>query len=222
MKVRLIRYLYMMLALGTLLSACDRGSDPGVEDLESYAQAPEVEYDAPGFTGQAFSFSMKATSHDNQGILDSIDSDWVGTFTINEDGQIQGQGSVLYSATIFAADEEGCGYRWIEDGGFDYVIGGQVHQTADGFTLPFLIDNSRSEVTSVRGVPEATCADPGTWLLKTPEMYFTLHRDILIYDVIGGSQKLGQQITALEPLVKDVGKISYTIRVELEAVPLTE
>ncbi|TFH32315.1 MAG: hypothetical protein E4G99_12880 [Anaerolineales bacterium] len=222
MKKRWMTYLWIALVLVTLLTACGQGSEPGVDDLESYAQAPEVEYDAPGFAGQAFSFSMKATSEDNQGILDSIDSDWVGTFMIDEDGQIQGQGSVLYSATIFAADDKGCGYRWVEDGGFDYVIGGKVYQTADGFTLPFLIDNAHSQITSVLGAPEATCADPAAFLLKTPPIYFDLHRDILISDVIRGSQKLGQQITVLEPLVKDVGKISYTIRVELEAVPLAE
>jgi hypothetical protein len=212
----------MFLAFGALVTACGQGFEPGIDDLESYAQPPELEYDAPGFAGQNFSFLMKAISNNNQGILDSIDSDWVGAFTIKEDGLIEGEGSVLYSATIFAADEDGCGYRWVEDGGFAYVIGGKVLQTADGFTLPFLINHSRSEVTSVLGVSEATCDDPGTWLLDTPQIYFDLHRDILISDVIGGSQRLGQQIKLLEPLVKDVGKISYTIRVEPEAVPLAE
>lgn len=220
MNGRMRSSFWVFLTIALLSVSCGTGSNGGNEALENYAEEPQVDYDAPGFVDQTFDFSMTASVEDNQGISDSIDSDWAGTFIIDEDGIIHGSGAATYQAVIYNV-EDGCGYRWVEDGGFDFDITGEALQRGDGITFWFVLDLT-TDVTAVRGNPEATCDDPGSWRTETPDIYFDLHRDSLISDIQGGLHSLKNDIQISQTLEREVGGVSYTILVDLPVESLSE
>ena len=213
----------VLLAVMLLLAACSGDSEPSDENLEDYAEGSLEEYDAEGFEGQTFDFSMHAVLGDVVDTYrDSMDSTWTGTFMIDEDGILSGSGNATFDAAIFNADDEdGCGYVWFETADFEFIISGEVEQRAGSSSLSLLVDLA-NDVSPVRTEPASTCNDPGEWRLETPEIYFDLHRDFMLSDTQLGLSRLGPRIKIGQTLEASTGGVDYTILVSLAALPLTD
>jgi hypothetical protein len=205
-----------------LLSAsCSTGSEPSDEDLEDYSEGSLEEYDAEGFAGQTFDFSMTADLGQlADAVHDSMETVWTGTFTIDEDGILQGTGSAFLNAAIFS-DVDGCGYVWYENADFEFTISGEAQQREGTIKLLLVVDLA-SDPIPVRTEPTATCEDPGTWQLDTPEIYFDLHRDNMLSTIQLGLQRIGPSILIGQTREAETGGVDYNILVILAAVPLTE
>ena len=223
MKSQRWLYLGVLLAVLLLSASCSTESEPSDEDLEAYAEGSLEEYEAEGFEGQTFDFSMHAVLGDViDAYHDSMDSDWTGTFTIDEDGILSGSGNATYDAAIFNADDEdGCGYVWFETADFEFIISGEVQQR-EGSSALWLVVDLANDVSPVRTEPASTCDDPGEWRLSTPEIYFDLHRDFMLSDTQLGLARLGPRIRIGQTLEASTGGVDYTILVNLAAIPLTD
>ena len=219
MKLQRWLQVCLLLMIVMLLAACS-GSDEG--DIDDYAEPPMEEYEAGGFEGQTFNFSMTAELGQllQDAVSDSMESEWTGTFTVDEGGIIHGSGSAFFNAAIFNT-EEGCGYVWYENADFDFTTTGQAQQQDGAVELSFVVDLA-SEISPHRTEPTATCDDPGEWRLSTPEIYFDMHRDTMLSDIQLGVARLGPRIQLGQTLEAETGGVSYTILVDLAAVPLTD
>jgi hypothetical protein len=212
----------MLLVLVVLLStACSTGSGSSGGDLDSNTEGQPEGNEAAGFVGQTFDFSMAAVLGDIvDGFQDSMDSDWTGTFTINENGAIQGSGRASYEAAILNTDD-GCGYVWFEGADFDFTISGQAQLQGETMALSLQVEPA-SDFSPQRTEPAATCDDPGEWRLDTPEIYFDLHRDFMLSDTQLGLSRLAPRILIGQPLEAEAGGVDFTILVDLAAVPLSD
>lgn len=214
-------HLWLLGAIILLSVSCSTGSGPGDEGQEDDASGAQDEYDAEGFWGQTFDFSMMGDLGQlADAVQDSMETEWTGTFTVDDNGIILGTGSADYSAAIFSEDD-GCGYVWYETEDFDFILHGQVQQ-GDGNTTLSLVVELASELIPARTEPVATCGDPGTWRLSTPEIYFELHRDIMLTEIQLGLTRLSPRIEISRTLEAQTSGIDYTILVDLSAVPLTD
>jgi hypothetical protein len=205
-----------------LLSAsCSTGSGPSDEDLEDYSEGSLEEYDAEGYAGQTFDFSMTADLGQlADAVQDSMETVWTGTFSIDEDGILHGTGSASLNDAIFS-DVDGCGYIWYENADFEFTITGEAQQREGSVKLSLVVDLT-SDPIPVRTEPVATCEDPGTWQLNTPEIYFDLHRDNMLSTIQLGLQRIGPSIAIGQTREAETGGVAYTILVNLQAIPLTD
>lgn len=213
--------IWLFLVIVLLTASCKTGSDSSDESAEDDAAVDQEGYDAEGFWGQTFNFSMVGDLGQlSDAVQDSMETQWTGTFTVDQNGVILGTGTAVYYAAIFN-DDHGCGYVWYETEDFDFILHGQVQPREGGSVLSLEVELA-SELTPVRDEPVATCDDPGEWRLSTPEMYFELHRDIMLTEIQLGLARLGSTIEISQTLESQVSGIDYTILVDLAAVPLTD
>lgn len=150
---------------------------------------------------------------------DQLQSEWMGDFTVDAAGLINGEGTVIYDALIFAVDEDLCGYSWAEKGQADYVISGKIHEQGGEqfYPVKFLLHDV--ERLSLEG-PDATCSDPGG-SDGIPDMYIGIHRDGLLATVLTHlHQNVGNQIKLGSVIETSSGTVSYQIEVTLAPVPL--
>lgn len=151
---------------------------------------------------------------------DQLESEWVGDFTVNAEGLINGEGVVVYDALIFAVDEELCGYNWAEKGEANYVISGKVLEEGGETFYPLKILLRDVERLDLQG-PDATCADPSYYYKEMPDQYLTIHRDGLLGTVLSHlHQSVGNQIQWGQKLEQTSGTVSYQIEVSLAPIPL--
>ena len=227
--------LLILIVLTLILSACAQspasgggGDLPGPADPEQPIAKSQAEAD---FLDEKFDFSMEAYLQDfnlssiagpaGEGLYPAtLVSDWVGEFTIDPDGSMNGNGKLVSEATVYVVDEELCGYAYTEYTEHEFTIGGKIKKVGEEYTLPLKIWS----VTlipgkgPVVGAPEATCDDPGT-PRELPGIYIETQRNAMISLV---TQKLhgsvGDQIEMVLELNTKVDDIEYKIFVSPEVI----
>ena len=116
-------------------------------------------------------------------VPDTMESDWIGEFSTDSDGNINGQGSVTYEMYIYNADDKGCGYRWKDTGSIDFEIGGKIHIDGNNFMFPVKILTPTQNDREI-GPAEATCSEPDSWRSEILDLYIDLGHDALIGAVL--------------------------------------
>ncbi len=149
-------------------------------------------------------------------------SDWVGEFTIEADGSMNGSGKLVTEATVYVVDEELCGYAYTEYTEHEFQIKGKLKKEGEKYYLPIKI----WEVTPIQGkgpvvgAGEATCDDPGPER-ELPAIYIKIQREAMVQLVIGKLHNpVGDQIEMGIELNTKVDEIEYKISVSPQVVPL--
>lgn len=210
-----------------LLSGCNNSPGGGAGDPVRINQDQDsnlTENETEDFLGQDFSFEMYATVNGlvDRNVPDTLESDWIGEFSTDSDGNINGKGTLSYETYIYNADDEGCGYRWKETGTMDFVIGGKVHIDGNDFKFPVKI-LSRTQNGREIDPAEATCSDPDFWRSEMLEVFHDLGREALFGAVLDPLHRsLGKEIQFGTVLEKKIGTISYGILVGPAAVSLED
>jgi hypothetical protein len=222
----------LVLMVAVLVVGCSKIPDGGSGgDLPRVDTSDEKNLetgDSNIFQDQEFDFEMFATVNglvDVVGgkLIDTLESDWIGTFTIDQDYEMTGKGTLTYEAAIYSVDEKECGYRWIDKGTIKFVIGGKVHADGVVYVFPVKIQYPfpPPEIRNLSG-PEATCSDPDDFYADVLENYIPFHREGLFGAVLKNlHMTLGWEIRPYMVLEKKVGTINYVIKVENSVIPLS-
>ena len=228
-------YLLILFVLTLFISACAQspasgggGDLPELADPEQPIAKSQEEAD---FLDEKFDFFMDAYLQEfslttiagpaGEGLYPAtLVSDWVGDFTIDADGGMNGTGRLVSEATVYVVDEDLCGYAYTEYTEHEFTIGGKIKKVGEDYTLPLKIWS----VTlipgkgPVVGAPEATCDDPDT-PRELPGIYIETQRNAMISLVTGGLHgTVGDQIEMGIELNTKVYEIEYKIFVSPEAV----
>ncbi len=216
-----------MLLVLTLLTGCKNLPGGGAGDPMRINQDQDsnlTENEAEGFLEQDFNFEMYATVNGlvDRRVADTMESDWIGEFSTDSDGIINGQGSVTYEMYLYNADDKGCGYRWKETGSIDFKIGGKVHIDGNNFRFPVKILELTQKDLEI-GPAEATCSDPDSWRDTILDLYIELAHDALIGAVLDPLHRsLGNEIQFGTVLEKKISTVDFGILVGPAAVPLDD
>ncbi len=230
-------YLLILFVLMLFTSACAQSPSPGgggdlpvLADPEQPIAKSQGEAD---FLDGKFDFFMDAYLQEfnvtsiagplGEGLYPAtLVSDWVGDFTIEPDGKMNGKGRLVAEATVYVVDEDLCGHAYTEYKEHEFTIGGTLKKVGEKYYLPIKIWS----VTlipgkgPVVGAPEATCDDPDR-PRDLPGMYIEIQREAMIQLVIGGLHKpVGDQIEMGIELNTEVDDMEYKISVSPEAIPL--
>ena len=223
-----IRYCLPLLIIAVLITGCsevqDGGSGGDLPDSDSTDGNNLKSGNRAEFLDQVFDFEMYASVNGlvERKVIDTLESDWIGTFSIDENYEMAGKGTLTYEADIFNVDEEECGYRWKENGTIEFEIKGKVHAEGVEYTFPVLIKSPLPPPSEryLSGA-EATCSDPDAWRTDIPEVFISLNRDALFGAVLQNlHMTLGREIKMGHVLEKKIGTVNYGILVGPAALPL--
>ncbi len=210
-----------------LLSGCNNlpgGGAGGPMRINQDQDSNLTDNEAEDFLEQGFNFEMYATVNGlvDRMVPDTMESDWIGEFSTDSDGNINGKGSVTYEMYIYNADSEGCGYRWKDTGSINYKIGGKVHLDNNNVKFPVKILTLTQNGIAI-GPAEATCSDPDSWRNSILDLYIDLAHDALIAAVLDPLHRsLGNEIQFGKVLEKKIGTVSFGILVGPAAVSLED
>jgi len=218
---------WLLVFILILLTGCNNSPGGGVGDTIRINQDQDsnlTDDEAEKFLEQDFHFEMYATVNGlvMRKVPDTMESDWIGEFSTDSEGNIKGQGNVTYEMYIYNADDEGCGYRWKDTGSIDFEIGGKVHIDGNNFAFPVKILTPTQNGREI-GPAEATCSEPDSWRSEMLEIYLDLAHDALIGAVLDPLHRsLGNEIKFGKVLEKKIGTVAFGIMVSPGAISLEE
>jgi hypothetical protein len=233
---------YILIISLLLASGCGKttttGGGGGIPDDPNLGQPIARSQGEADFLDQTFDFSMNAVLDDydvSTLVGDAganlapayLNSDWSGTFTIDADGHLNGNGTLISEATIFNVDpEDWCGYAFTELADHEFEIKGQMNKEGEKYLFTVKIwDLNILAKDPPLGPPEATCADPDSRYADPTavKMMVGLHRNAMINLVLQHlHQELENKIEMGVELVTEAGSVEYRIFISPKIVSLDE
>ena len=239
MRSRKSSYFILILILILILAAGCSGPSGSGGDIPSEFAGGERIAKSQGeadFLDQEFEFSMNAVldDYDVSTLVGEagadlapayLNSDWSGTFSIDPDGTINGDGRLVSEATIFNVDpDDWCGYAFTELSEYEYQIKGRMKKEGERYLFTIKIwELEEISKDPPLGPPEATCADPPQRFAdpKMAQLVVRVHRPAMINLVLQHlHQELENKVEFQNELITEAGSVEYKILVSLAAVDL--